>query len=247
MNGCYTKRDFLGYFWRGKSVLDGKPIVCIFTGFSRKSKNSKTGNMIQTWILREDVSPAWAEKSGCDYSICGNCRQRHFLGGTCYVSPGRAPTTVFKAYHRGRYLPLEGNDYLNSLEMEMFRGKVLRIGTYGDPIAVPTELWDGIIADGKLHAWTGYTHQWRHPASVTMRRVLMASVDSEQEFQEATSMGWFCFRNRKCTDALLPRERVCPASAEAGHRTTCNICCACDGNRGNRVIVTHGYMARKGN
>lgn len=36
--------------WEGKSRFDGKPIVCIAT---ENSKNRKTGDMVQTWILSQ--------------------------------------------------------------------------------------------------------------------------------------------------------------------------------------------------
>ena len=60
-------------FYRGKSPIDGAPIVAIAT---LESKNGKTGDMVQTWILREDISPLMAIKTGADRSICGNCVHR---------------------------------------------------------------------------------------------------------------------------------------------------------------------------
>lgn len=40
--------------YRGPSLLDGQPIVAIAIV---KSDNAKTGNMVQTYILREDIDP----------------------------------------------------------------------------------------------------------------------------------------------------------------------------------------------
>ena len=45
----------------GPSVLDGQPIVVIAT---METSNRKTGNMVQTWILRSDISPTDASKIG---------------------------------------------------------------------------------------------------------------------------------------------------------------------------------------
>ena len=40
-----------GYIlYEGQSMIDGQDIVVIATGFDKDSKNSKTGDMIQTWI-----------------------------------------------------------------------------------------------------------------------------------------------------------------------------------------------------
>jgi len=61
--------------WEGSSLIDGAPIVVIVSGLL-KSENAKTGNMLQTYILRADVSPTNAIRSGEDSSICGDCPAR---------------------------------------------------------------------------------------------------------------------------------------------------------------------------
>jgi hypothetical protein len=78
-----------GYIlYKGPSVLDGAPIVVIAT---MSTNNGKTGDMVQTWILRDDVSPLEATKTGQDSSVCGECPHRHYLGGACYVTVFQAP------------------------------------------------------------------------------------------------------------------------------------------------------------
>ena len=62
--------------YAGPSMLDGSPIVVIATGIGNKSKNSKTGGMIQTHIIRSDMKPMDAIWSGADASICGDCPHR---------------------------------------------------------------------------------------------------------------------------------------------------------------------------
>ena len=47
--------------YQGPSLLDGAPIVVILT-FS--TDNAKTGDMLQTWILRADMPPTVAIQSG---------------------------------------------------------------------------------------------------------------------------------------------------------------------------------------
>jgi hypothetical protein len=185
------------------------------------------------------MSPQDAVVSGDDVSICGSCPQRPSLGGKCYVSVARAPLAVWKAYRRGRYQEID-LDHLPA-----FNGKILRIGSYGDPVAIPVELWEALLHKGKLSAWTGYTHQWRHREAYRYQGFLMASVDSPEEFVAAATRGWKCFRTRGAGDALLRGELVCPPSAEAGHKTTCSACRACNGQRGHRVIVLHGFRAGK--
>jgi hypothetical protein len=66
--------------WRGPSPVDGAPIVLIITGLSalpsEQSDNRKTGPMVQTYILRQDMAPVAAMMAGMDRSICGDCPLR---------------------------------------------------------------------------------------------------------------------------------------------------------------------------
>ena len=99
--------------YQGPSQLDGESIVVIATGFQRPSANAKTGDMLQTWILRSDVNPLAAIHTGRDVSVCGDCPLRGFLEGNgrrtvnrrraCYVAIHQAPLAVYDAYRRGRY------------------------------------------------------------------------------------------------------------------------------------------------
>jgi hypothetical protein len=89
--------------YRGPSMLDGAPIVAILTGLASSSLNPKTGDMLQTWIIREDVSPVDATRTGDDASVCGDCKHRPANMGSCYVTVFQAPRSVHAAYHRGVY------------------------------------------------------------------------------------------------------------------------------------------------
>src|SRR5271165_5264167 len=117
-----------GYIlYRGPSMLDGAPIVAIAT---MHSENRKTGNMVQTWILREDLSPVDASKAHADASICGDCKHRWSLGGACYVNIGQAPGGIWRAYKRGAYLE---TCYVTLRTIGA--GRAVRLGAYGDPAA----------------------------------------------------------------------------------------------------------------
>ena len=87
---------------RGVSPIDGKPFVVIMT---MSTSNRKTGDMIQVWILRDDVNPVAAVATGDDITICGDCPHRKQSDGTrsCYVNVGQAPNSIWKAYKRGSY------------------------------------------------------------------------------------------------------------------------------------------------
>jgi hypothetical protein len=70
-----------GIIYHGPSLYDGAPIVVIGT-FTKS--NSKTGGVVQTYILRDDIDPRDASKGGQDVSICGSCPHRGEVNdGSC--------------------------------------------------------------------------------------------------------------------------------------------------------------------
>lgn len=231
--------------YRGPSALDGAPIIVIATGMANRSTNTKTGALVQTWILREDVSPSEAVNSGADSSICGACPHRGIVvdgknqGRSCYVSIWQAPRNIWESFHRGIYRDVSGDD-LGAL----FAGKRVRLGAYGDPAAVPLAIWDAVLSQSDAH--TGYTHQWR-TAPVGFARYVMASCDTGSDYLAAKALGYRTFRVRLASDLLNVRETVCPASKEAGVKTNCAACIACGGTsakaRVDIAIVAHGSAA----
>jgi hypothetical protein len=238
-----------GYvIYRGPSMLDGAPIVAIAT---MRSENRKTGDMVQTWILRDDVSPVETSKAGADASICGDCKHRWSLGGACYVNIGQGPGSVWRAYKRGNYADatlrrseIDGQ-YLEHQPAlaDVGRGRKVRLGAYGDPAAVPVDVWRALLTWSAGHA--GYTHQWRNPSAAALRSLVMASVDTDAEYADAQSMGWRTFRVRCADDdSIMPREFECVSDTRG---TTCADCMACDGaargpGQASVFITVHGPM-----
>jgi len=233
----------LGYYYRTRSQITGTPIVLIFTGFQKKSRNSKTGNLIQSWILDEREEPHLAIRTGGDASVCGDCALRPIVGGACYVVTHEAPLAVYRAYMRGSYEPLQLDD------LSAFHGRKARIGSYGDPYAVHARFWTEFLKKAQLANATGYTHAWRKPNAWRYRDFLMASVDSPAEQRDAFLRGWSTFRARRETEKVFAYEQICPASPEGGEKAKCETCMACKGARDkirHRVIVYHGVRARNG-
>jgi len=119
--------------YRGPSLIDGGPIVVVA---SLRSNNAKTGDCAQTWILREDMPPVQAAKSGADRSICGDCPLRgrvvdgRNVGRACYVVLHQAPSSVWLAYRRGVY-----REVSRGRLRRLLSGAFVRIGAYGDPAA----------------------------------------------------------------------------------------------------------------
>ena len=226
-----------GYvLWEGER--DGAPFAVIATGFGRESENSKTGRVIQSWIIRTDVPPHVAIRTGEDETICGDCKMRPSLGGPCYVKVFQAPLSVFKAYHRGNY---------PRATPAVLRGRRFRFGSYGDPSLIPLGLIRAITR--VVSGWTGYTQQWEERPDLAP--FFMASVHSESDHWRARYHGFRTFRVRSVGEPSLPGEVTCPASAEAGHKTTCSTCKLCNGRatladrRRSIVINAHGAKVRR--
>lgn len=242
-----TSKPKSSIIYSGPSLIDGAPIVCVAIV---TSGNSKTGNMIQTHILRADVSPLEASKTGQDFSICGNCKHRgtpttdstrkQAQGRTCYVNLGQGPTQVFKAYSAGKYSTATPEQV-----QAIGAGRMVRLGTYGDPAAVPATIWDQLLKQAAGH--TGYTHQ--HDKAPDYSR-MMHSADTKAEALQAHRAGRRTFRvipvqeyTAQGNAALLKTEIMCPASKEAGQRVTCDQCKLCSGSAINAksiAIVAHG-------
>jgi hypothetical protein len=205
--------------YKGPSLIDGEPIVAIAI---TKSKNIKTGNMIQTYILREDIDPITANRTGLDYSICGGCALRgtptNKTSGLaakrkCYVQIGQAPRQIYQAYKLGRY-PV-ANDLT-----AIGKGRVVRIGSYGDGAAVPQAIWDQLTKAAINH--TAYTHNHGNPL------FYMKSVETIQEAEWNWSSGYRTFRVVKSKDEIVKdKEVLCPAD---GLNVTCSSCRLCGGS-----------------
>lgn len=230
--------------YEGASMLDGAPIVAIINRIEVASTNVKTGAMAQTFIIRSDVKPLDALRLGLDSSVCGDCLARPANEGFCYVQVGRSVESVYGAYQRGRYAR-PGADYDIAILAELFRDSIFRLGAYGDPAAVPYELWEEATRHAK--ARNGYTHQWRRfPAFKTL---CMASCDNEPDHWEAKAAGWRTFRMRLASEPLVKREVSCPAAKESGAKTTCADCRACGGllakAKADIAIIAHGPTAKQ--
>ena len=240
--------------WEGASLYDGKPVMVVVTGMGEGSENAKTGGMVQTWIIRSDIAPNTAALgTGDDVSVCGDCPHRPLdsrskIAGRCYVKVSNAPRSIHATYMRGRYAKV-------SLEVagEMLRGRSVRLGSYGDPAAIPFEVWSALVRFARNV--TGYTHGWRS-GDPRLASLCMASADSPEDRAEAKAKGYRTFRVRRWTkgkvataETLGEGEIVCPASKEGNFRVTCEACGLCGGNSRKArdiAIVDHGVTAPKG-
>lgn len=230
------ERGFVLY--EGPSLLDGSPIVVIAT---MKTNNVKTGDMVQTWILRSDIEPHLAVKTGDDSSVCGDCIHRPANQGSCYVTVFQAPLGVYRAYHRGSY-----SHDIEQLKV-ILAGRKLRIGAYGDPAAAPYSVWAPLVdcADGH----TGYTHQWeRSDFDSRILDLVMASADTQAQAAKLKLQGKRYFRVKRDTDSAIHGEVECLSDSIG---KSCEECLLCDGSargKGKSVYINvHGSKAKNFN
>lgn len=237
--------------YEGPSLLDGKPIVVIAT---KGSSNSKTGHMIQTWIIRSDIDPISANRLGEDFSICGACPLRGIADASkpkgtatargCYVSLVQAPTAIYNAFKRGIYRKAENMEQIT----RFFSYSLVRLGSYGDFAAVPSGIKDAALSKALKH--TAYSHQWAEKAFND--NDYMASVETLEQAKQAWHKGFRTFRTIAKLEDMSNKETLCPASSEAVEAreqagiykdVTCADCGLCGGAKvkgKNIVIVDHG-------
>lgn len=246
-----------GYIlYEGASLIDGSPIVVIGTISSR---NIKTGKMLQTWILRADIDPLTANRTGADYSICGNCPLKGEANpskakGTadnrgCYVQIGQAPASVYRTYKAGKYpkaiiyADLYFDPHIASTGGSCIaKGLMVRLGAYGDPAAVPRTVWDRLLKFSK--GWTGYSHQSQAPSAEFTPDLCMVSADNENQALDSWRKGYRTFRIVADTQHVIKSmEVICPATNEGGNKATCSTCGLCTGTSKSAksvVVVAHG-------
>lgn len=236
--------------YRGPSLLDsvatrtgtlitaGTEIVVLATFGSGKSANAKTGEEIQTYILRADVSPSAAIANGLDGATCGQCIHRSVTAGglgTCYAHhvARRGGNATWKQFSAGNSEPYD---------LARFSGRTLRLGAYGDPAAVPFEVWQPLL-DAVNHRATGYTHQWR-TCDPRFKTVCMASCDSDADQRDADADGWRVYRVYPIGSDKPAGTVPCPAP-----KIKCHDCLKCSGTglgrRGHVSIPAHGATASR--
>lgn len=220
-------------YWKGKSQLNGEDILLLLTGIKNPSQNKKTGPVIQSYILKDGELPTEYRRKGA-FGICGNCP----IKDACYV----------------------GNYYLNNIydgsqrdvdhfPLALLKGRVLRLGAYGDPAAVPFSVWNRLVK--YTSGFTGYTHQWQY-CDQDFRKLTMASVESLDQAKEAWDLGWQTYRVGLPDEEPSEDEIYCPHyTFDFEPKIQCLQCQLCSGTSGGVAykkgifVNVHGTAHKK--
>ena len=204
-------------------------VVVTATGGRRRSVNKKTGNMIQIQAAPTAVDPVTAGNSGHQKLVCFDCP----IQALCYVNKGHAPLAVWQA--------TQGAEPISPAAWDGWAGdKPVRLGSWGDPAAMPVDVLQ-TVTGGR---WTGYTHQWRKRPDLV--ELCMASVETLEQREEATALGWRTFRPILEGQAPDTGEILCPY---VSHGVQCADCMLCNGRRSQAkdiVVPIHGTYQTAG-
>ena len=188
--------------------------------YSWNSRNKKTGKIIQQWIggTRKESKQS-----------CGDCPLLPITSNIrCYAQVGTA------AIGHQKILDNVINT-IYTLQNALLKNaaKYVRFGTIGDPARIPRRTLfrhiQQVYTAGKIII--GYTHQWRQKQHQWLKKYLLASCESVQDFDNAVKLGW------KAT-LLLPATYIakmyktpaghtiirCPAEFSKVQCITCGLC-----------------------
>ncbi len=225
--------------WHGKSKFDNKPIMAIASGLTKPSANRKTGVMIQTYIIRQDIAPhvaVWEEE---DQSVCGDCPMRvnrwkkKGEQNGCYVNLAKEVRGVYESWQKGN-IPCVHAEEFAERQFNVFE-RPIREGSYGEPSIVPKKVWELLNSTTK-DIGTSYTHMWNKDwyDKSNFERA-MASVESVEGKERANKMGARTYRVIDSIDELLPDEIQCPNNYNKAIQ--CSQCGLCSGGRKNAVNI----------
>lgn len=227
-------------YWSGPSRFTGDRINVFIRHPKAPALNRKLGRVAAVVISPDAELPSESRRSGLDAAVCGTCPLRPINGGGCYVHMFPGPDSSAYAHRRD---PVPTTTHIDRL----YGGTVVRLAEWGDPAAVPLDVWAPLRATATVLA---YTHAWRDLDSAAWGWC-MASVSTPEAAAEAEAAGWRAYRVRPPGAPLRSGERQCPAAVEApAHgRLTCEACRICTGipARSTRSISleAHGRSKRR--
>lgn len=157
----------------------------------------------------------------CPFNSFGKCYTHKMNQYSGFVSMLKSVISTYGEFYN---IPTFNSD-LHQQIVKMSTNTYVRFGTYGEPSLHPTELIEDVVKVAPT--WTGYTHQWQKREELS--RFFMASTHNSVEEIIARDLN---FRSFVATDKKIDGIVNCPASKEAGYKSTCSKCGLCSGTDG---------------
>jgi hypothetical protein len=196
-----------------------RKIVQTYT-FSRKQYEliaNGTNDGMKTFFSNADTNCL-----DCPFNEFGKCYTHKFNQYVGFISMLKSIAKEFGTFES---LPTFKYDMILQAR-EMSQGTYVRFGTYGEPSLHPIKMIEemSIVADN----WTGYTHQWMRN---DLSKFFMASTHDINEEIVARLKG---YRSYIASESKIDGIVNCPASKEAGMKSTCSKCNLCSGTLGTK-------------
>jgi hypothetical protein len=196
-----------------------RKIVQTYT-FSRKQYEliaNGTNDGMKTFFSNADTNCL-----DCPFNEFGKCYTHKFNQYVGFISMLKSIAKEFGAFEN---VPTFKYDMILQAR-EMSQGTYVRFGTYGEPSLHPIKMIEemSIVADN----WTGYTHQWMRN---DLSKFFMASTHDINEEIVARLKG---YRSYIASESKIDGIVNCPASKEAGMKSTCSKCNLCSGTLGTK-------------
>jgi hypothetical protein len=195
----------------------------------RKIVQSYTFSRTQYELILQGVNDGMRTFFSHADSNCLDCPFNEY--GKCYThKPNQyrgflmTMKSVISRYKDFYDIPLF-NEQIKQQILKFSKGQYIRFGTYGEPSLHPTDLINDIIKIAD--SWTGYTHQWQKRPELS--GYFMASTHTIEEELIARNEG---YRSFIATETKIDGIVNCPASKEAGYKSTCSKCGLCSGTLG---------------
>ena len=223
--------------WKGLGFNKEK-VVAIATGIDHPSKNAKTGELIQIYVLPEEELSYRKNDSVCgDWPLSGKA---------CYVNLIWGVRSVWQGLSKKSLSPWKEIK-------EKLSGKKIRFAAYGEIVLLPIGLIRKIakISGGTIC----YTHQWSKPRYQKYKNFCMASVENLEDKKRANELGWKTYRIVSSAQDITYNEILCPADKtyfeKTGKKIHCSDCMLCSGTSSRTpkdiCIIAHGSRAKLSN
>lgn len=207
-------------------------VVLVLTNIKGGSQNEKTGDMVQSWVF--DRNKLTDRVFGAKCSECP-------MVSECYVMKGRgAHNAVRRATLKALGL-LEGNTSYKVVSLSevlpMLSGRPLRLGSYGDPSAIPLDDMRALVEAADGH--TGYTHFWRS-SDPAYSQFLMASVEDLAGEMLAQSLGYRTYRvlrKHETQHEVSERSILCLEKSAGLSCADCLVCCGTSKPRAKNIYI----------